>query len=102
MVRGDNIDGEGFVADGVEEDNHLVALVAHNGAFAPGLVNHLAVDGERLVARLLLNIQPGLTDIAEAAGTLIWLAEVVEQIGTAAGRLQLGIAAYHFDARLLE
>src|SRR5438270_12307984 len=97
----DDIDGERFVADGVEEHNDLSPLVAQDYAFAPGLVNYPAIDGERFVLFVLLYDDTSLTVITKAAWTLIWFAKVVEQVGAAA-ILQFCIAAHHLNARPLK
>src|SRR3954469_8368574 len=103
-VLHDHVDHQRLVALGVEEDDDLVAFVAHDDAGAELLVRYLRVDGEGAsVFRVLLPLlevllrQARLAIIAVAAEVVALLAEVIEQeMPPALGRF--GVAFNDLDA----
>src|SRR2546423_2847686 len=66
-VLGDHIHGEGLVSDRVEQDHHLVALVALHQPLAPGRVPDAAVEGKTLVGVVLRDHNAGNAVVAVAA-----------------------------------
>src|SRR5918912_1699011 len=99
-VLGDHIHGEGLVSDRVEQDDHLLALVALHQPLAPGRVRDAAVEGKRLVGVVLRDHDAGIAVVAVAARSVDLLAEVVEQVLAPAVQ-HLSVAAHHVNARAL-
>src|SRR5215475_6165433 len=83
----------------VEEDGHLVAVVALHSALAPMVARNTLADGERLVRRLRHTGCEVVVAVPARAG--IVLAEVREQERAAAAGV-LGVAAHHLEPRALD
>src|SRR5437762_225073 len=83
----------------VEEDGHLVAVVALHRALAPAVARDTLADRERLVRRLSGGGSAVVVAVPAWAG--IVLAEVREQERAAAARV-LGVAAHHLEPRALD
>src|SRR5436305_13184355 len=82
----------------VEEDGHLVAVVALHRALAPAVARDTLADRERLVRRLIGAGSAVVVAVPPRAG--IVLAEVREQDRAPAARV-LGVAARHLEPRPL-
>src|SRR4051812_28302060 len=96
------VEAERLVADLVEEDDDLVAVVPHNGSLGPLVMCNPRLDLERAGGRVgRLRLHAGVADIAVAARPLERLAEVVED-EPAAARPALGVRTHHLDARPVE
>jgi hypothetical protein len=76
----------------VEQNGHLVPVVALDRAFAPPVAGDASADGERLAPAFFGNLRAVV--VAMSAGTRVELAEVGEEKRAAAAGV-LGVAAHH-------
>src|SRR3954452_16914590 len=96
----DQLDRQRLVADRVEKNRHLIAVVALYRAFPPIRVLHARTDRERAICCCCLALSR-IAVVAVAARTLVLLAEVAEdELATAPG--MLGIGAHHLYAGAIE